>query len=74
MWLGSGFAVAVVPDGSYSLDSTPILGTSICRRYSLKKTKKKKRRLSIVHSHLIFLRTLPLAIYRNYVLIIMTQI
>ena len=43
MWLGSGVAVAVVWAGSYSSDSTPSLGTSICRGCSPKKTKKKKK-------------------------------
>ena len=44
MWLGSGVAVAVVWAGSYSSDSTPSLGTSICRGCSPKKTKKKKKK------------------------------
>ena len=38
MQLGSGIAVAVVYSGSCSSDLTPILGTSICCRCSLKKT------------------------------------
>ena len=39
--LGSGIAVAVVQAASYSSNSTPSLGTSICREYSPKMTKKK---------------------------------
>ena len=42
--LGSGIAVAAVQAGSYSSDSTPSLGTSICRGFSPKKTLKKKKR------------------------------
>ena len=41
MWLGSGVAVAEVLADSYSSDSTPSLGTSICRECSPKKTKDK---------------------------------
>ena len=41
--LGSGVAVAVAQTSSYSSSSTPRLGTSICRGYSPKKTKGKKR-------------------------------
>ena len=44
MWLGSGVAVAVVKAGSYSSDSTPSLGTSICCECGPKKTKNKNRR------------------------------
>ena len=44
MQLRSGIAVAVAQASSYGLDSTPSLGTSICYRYSPKKTKKKKGR------------------------------
>ena len=50
MQLGSGVAVAVVYAGSYSSDSTPSMGTSICHRCSpkaagvaLKRQKKKKK-------------------------------
>ena len=41
MWLRSGMdvAVAVAEEGSYSSDSVPGLGTSICRRYGPRKTK-----------------------------------
>ena len=44
MRLGSGVAVAmaVVVVSSYSSDSTPSLGTSICRGVALKRQKKKK--------------------------------
>ena len=42
--LGSCVAVAVVEDGSYSSDSTPSLGMSICRGCSPKKTKKRKKK------------------------------
>ena len=42
MQLRSGFVVAVVKAGSYNSDSTPRLGTSICRRYGPKKTRTKK--------------------------------
>ena len=54
MQLGSGVAVAVVYAGSYSSDSTPSLGTSICHRCSpkaagvaLKRQKKKSITLAI---------------------------
>ena len=40
IWLGSCVAVAVVWAGSCSSDSTPYLGTSICRRCSPKKAKR----------------------------------
>ena len=40
--LGSG--VAVVRAGSYSSDSTPSLGTSMCHGYGPQKTKKKKKK------------------------------
>ena len=40
MWLRSGVAVAVVKAGSCSSNSTPSPGTSICQRYSPKKTNK----------------------------------
>ena len=36
-------AVVVAEAGSYSSDWTPSLGTSICHRYSPKKTKRKKK-------------------------------
>ena len=39
-------AVAVVWAGSYSFDSTPSLGTSICRRCGPKKQKEKKNQLN----------------------------
>ena len=39
MQLGSGVAVAVTEAGSYSSDSTPSLGTSVCHGYGPKKTK-----------------------------------
>ena len=41
MWFGSGIAVAVAVAGSCSSDSTPSLGTSICRGCGPKKKKKK---------------------------------
>ena len=44
MRLGSGVAVAVVQAGSCSSNSTPSLGTSICRRLGPKKKKAKKGR------------------------------
>ena len=40
--LGSQVAVPVVWAGSYSSDSTPSLGSSICRRCGPQKPKKKK--------------------------------
>ena len=40
--LGSRVAVALVQAGSYSSDSTPSLGTSMCRERGPKETKKKK--------------------------------
>ena len=45
MWLGYDVAVAVAVASSYSSDSTPRLGTSICHRCSLKKEKKKKKEM-----------------------------
>ena len=47
MWLGSGIAVAVVLVGSYSSDSTPSLGTSLCHRCDPKKTEKKKKDMEV---------------------------
>ena len=41
MWLGSGIAMAVAQASSYSSDSTPSLGTSICCTNSPKKKKKR---------------------------------
>jgi len=41
MWLRSCVAVVVVEASSYSSDSTPSLGTSICQEGGPKKTKKK---------------------------------
>ena len=41
MWLGSHIAVAVAQAGRYSCDSTPSLGTSICRGCGPKKAGKK---------------------------------
>ena len=43
-WLGSRVAVALVKAGTYSSDSTPSLGTSICHRCGPKKQTKKKRK------------------------------
>ena len=43
-WLRSCIAVAVAWAGSNNSDWTPSLGTSICRGYSLKKTKDKKKK------------------------------
>ena len=40
---GPGVAVAVVQASSYSTNSTPSLGTSICLGFGPKKTKKKKK-------------------------------
>ena len=42
-WLGSGAAVAVLSASGYSSHWTPNLGTSICRGYSPKKTKRKEK-------------------------------
>ena len=41
MRLGSGVAVAGLQAGGNSSDSTPSLGTSMCRRYGPRKDKKK---------------------------------
>ena len=43
-WLRSCVAVAVTQASSYSSDSTPSLGSSICHEYSPKKTKPKKQK------------------------------
>ena len=53
MWLESGVAVAVAVTGSYSSDSTPSLGTSIChgsgpRKGKKTKIKKEKRGVPLV--------------------------
>ena len=45
MWLGSGIVVAMVQAGTCSSDSTPLPGTSICCRYSPKRTKKIKKEI-----------------------------
>ena len=45
-WFGSGISVAVVRPGRYSSDLTLSLGTSICHRYGLKKT-----RYTHTHTH-----------------------
>ena len=42
MWLRFHIAVAVVQASSYSSDSTPSLGISVCRRCGPKKQSKKK--------------------------------
>ena len=42
--LGSCIAVALAWAGSYSSDWTPSLGNSICRRFSPRKDKKKKKK------------------------------
>ena len=42
--LGSHIDVAVLQASIHSSDSTPSLGTSICKKYSLIKTEKKKRK------------------------------
>ena len=44
--LGSGVVVTVAWTGSYSSDSTPSLGTSICSRCGPKKKKKEKPHLT----------------------------
>ena len=43
MWLGSGMAVAMAQAGSWNLDSTPSLGTSIYRRCGCKKNQTKPK-------------------------------
>ena len=45
MWLGSGIDVAAAQASSCSSDSTPCLGTSICRKCGPKKQEKKIMRL-----------------------------
>ena len=50
MLLGSHVVVAVVSALSYSSDSTPHLGTSVCCACSSKNTKKKKIRLDLISS------------------------
>ena len=44
MWLRPCIALAVVYASSYSSDSAPSLGTSICRGCGPKETKKKKEK------------------------------
>ena len=51
MQLKSGVAAAVVQAGSCSSDSTPSLGTSMCRRCSLKKEKKKNSNKNLDLEH-----------------------
>ena len=43
MWLWSRVAVALAQAGGYSSDSTPSLGTSICRGSGLRNSKKKTK-------------------------------
>jgi len=45
MWLGSCVAVAVAKASGYSSDSTPSLGTSICRGSGPRNGKKTKKKL-----------------------------
>ena len=45
--LGSGVAVTVTKAGGYSSDSTPSLGTFICRGCSPKKTKRQQQKNTI---------------------------
>ena len=47
-----GSCMAVVEAGSCSSDSTPSLGTSICRGCSPKKTNKKKRKGMYMYAQL----------------------
>ena len=42
---GSGLGVAVVQSSSYSNNSTPSLGNSICCRYGPKKKKKERKKM-----------------------------
>ena len=51
MWLGSG-VVTLVQAGSFSSDSTPGLGTSVCCGCSPKKKKKKREREKSIASQL----------------------
>ena len=44
MWLGSCIAVAVAVASSYTSDSTPSLGTSMCHRCGPKKQKRKTKK------------------------------
>ena len=46
MSLGSCIAETVVQAGSYSADSTPGLGTSVCHGRDPKKQKKKKKAMA----------------------------
>ena len=50
MQLGSGTAVAVAVAGSYSSNSTPSLGTSICGGCVPKKTKDEKKKKKDNHN------------------------
>ena len=69
--LGSCIAVAVAQAGSYSSNSTPSLGSSICWGYGRKKKKKKdKKKLSFSFSFIgrcIYLLIFFLGLYLNRV-------
>ena len=56
----SGVAVAVAVASSYSSDLTPSMGTSICRRCSPKKAKKKKREREHFLSYFLIHAQFPL--------------
>ena len=72
MWFGSHVAVAVVQAGSYSSNSIPSLGTSICLRYGPKNTEKKKKCLTHLQSstgiylHIIMVLCLNVMILHSF--------
>ena len=51
MQLGSGIAVAVVEASGYGSDSTPSLGTSMCRGSGSRKGKKTKKKKEYTRKH-----------------------
>ena len=58
IWLGSLVAVAVAQAGSYSSDSTPSLGTSICHMCGPKKQKQKNKGRMYIPQSLIIIKNI----------------
>ena len=70
--LGSCIVVAVAQASSYSSDSTPSLGTSICHRYGPKKQKEKNKKTFQIHKlleclHLHIIKEKLITLYRSFV-------
>ena len=56
-WLGSGIAVALAQAGSYSSNSAPSLGTSICLGAALKRQRKKSNEFNSAHTLVLDFQT-----------------